>query len=417
MEHSLNTDINSVVVAGAGQAGCQLIDSLRQTGYRGEIHLVGEEPHLPYQRPPLSKKFLSGEIPAQRLALRPEALYEKHRIHTHIGVQATQVDPAKHTLTLDNGKVLTYDRLALCTGAHVARLPVPGTDLAGVHYLRTINDVMQIKAELDRARHIVIVGAGFIGLETAAVLSAMGKCRGGCKVTVVEMQDRVMARAVAPVISDFFQALHARHGVEIRLGYSVTELMGSGNRLSAVRLNDGECIATDLCIIGIGIQPNVSLAARAGLRCENGICVDEYAVTSHDSIVAAGDCTNHPNPLLGQRLRLESVHNAIEQAKTAAASILGERKSYRQYPWFWSDQYAVKLQMVGISHGYDTVVTRGDMERQQCSFFYFAAGHLIAVDSINRPAEHMQARRLLNEGIPITPSQAANPECDLKFLS
>jgi 3-phenylpropionate/trans-cinnamate dioxygenase ferredoxin reductase subunit len=410
-------EIKSVVVVGAGQAGCQVIDSLRQSGYQGEIHLVGEEPYLPYQRPPLSKKFLSGEIPATRLGLRPEAFYEKHRVKTCLGRRATQLDVDQQKLSLNDGSVLHYDRLALCTGGRVLTLPTPGADLKGVHYLRSIDDVNGIKQDLERARHIVIVGAGFIGLETAAVLAGMGKCEDDCSVTVVEMQERVMSRAVSPQISEFFQRLHAGHKVNIILRRGVMELTGTAGRVSAVELSSGERIPADLCIAGIGIVPDVSLAAQAGLECDNGILVDEYAVSSNPHVVAAGDCSNHPNALLGQRQRLESVHNAIEQAKTAAASIFGERKVYRQFPWFWSDQYDVKLQMVGISHDFDAVVTRGDPRQRQFSLFYFAGGRLIAVDSINRPADHIQARRLLNNQIPITPAQAGDLNVELKELN
>lgn len=412
----MDSTLNSVVVVGAGQAGCQTADSLRQLGYRGAIHLVGEEPYLPYQRPPLSKKFLAGELSAQRLSLRPEAFYEKHKIDTRIGVQASLLDPHAQTLTLSNGEQLNYDRLALCTGARVFKLQVPGTELPGVHYLRTIADVELIKQQADNARHIVIIGGGFIGLETAAVLWRMGKTRGGCSVTVVEMQDRVMGRAVSPWVSQFFEDLHISHGVNLRLRHGVVALQEENDQLAAVALSNGERLAADLCIVGAGVLPNVGLADHAGLHCEDGIVVDEHAKSSHTNIVAAGDCTNHPNTLLGRRLRLESVHNAIEQAKTAAASILGLRQPYRQYPWFWSDQYHVKLQMVGISHGYETIVTRGDPDQQQFSLFYFSHGSLIAVDSVNRPGDHMQARRLLNEGIPITPEQAADTTCDLKLI-
>lgn len=412
----VKSEVNSVVVVGGGQAGCQLVDSLRQLGYEGELHLVGEEPYLPYQRPPLSKKFMAGEIPAQRLALRPEAFYQKNRVNTRVGVRATLLNTREQSLSLSDGEVLRYDRLALCTGAGVLKLPVPGADLEGVHYLRTIADVESIKTNLGRARHIVIVGAGFIGLETAAVLAQMEQCRDGGSVTVLEMQDRVMARAVSPEVSRFFQDLHAQHGVDIKLKHGLVELTGENDRVHSVKLSDGQTLPADLCIVGIGVTPNIGLAGEAGLHCENGIVVDEYAVTSNPHIVSAGDCTNHPNALLGQQLRLESVHNAIEQAKTAAASILGQQKAYRQYPWFWSDQYHVKLQMVGLSHGYEAVVQRGEPEQQQFSLFYFAGNRLIAVDSINRPADHMQARRLLNQGIAITPGQAADPDFNLKDL-
>lgn len=407
----------SVVIVGAGQAGCQLAESLRQQGYSGTLHLVGEESYPPYQRPPLSKRFLAGEVPPERLALRPPAFYEKNDIQLHLNAEVVQLDLESQALAMSNGERLSFDRLALCTGAQVFRLPVPGTDLGGVHYLRSIDDVELIRAELGRARRIVIIGAGFIGLETAAMLAQLGKCAEGSSVTVLESQDRVMVRAVSPPVSDFFHALHRQHGVNILLNHTAAEIRGDDKgHIQGLLLSNGEFLEADLCIIGAGVAPNIVLAAEAGLACQDGIVVDEYAVTSNPIVVAAGDCTRHPNALIGRDLRLESVHNAIEQAKTAAASIMGQRKPYRQQPWFWSDQYDVKLQMVGISHGYDTVVQRGNPEEKQFSLFYFRAGQLIAVDSINRPADHMQARRLLNEGIAISPEQAADLRVSLKDL-
>lgn len=409
--------IQSVVIVGAGQAGCQLADSLRQLGYDGAIHLVGEEAYPPYQRPPLSKQFLAGAIPPARLALRPPAFYEKHNIQLHLNAHVVQLDLESRALAMSNGERLTFDRLALCTGAQVFRLPVPGTDLPGVHYLRGIDDVERIKAELESARRIVIIGAGFIGLETAAMLAGLGKCADGSSVTVIESQDRVMVRAVSPPISDYFHALHRDHGVDILLNHTATEICaGSDGRVQRLRLSNGEFIAADLCIIGAGVAPNIVLAAEMGLACEDGILVDEYAWTSDPTVVAAGDCTRHPNPLLGRSLRLESVHNAIEQAKTAAASIMGQDKPYNQQPWFWSDQYDVKLQMVGIAKGYDKVVERGSREEKAFSLFYFRGGQLLAVDSVNRPGDHMQARRLLNEGTSVTPEQAADVDLNLKEL-
>lgn len=409
--------VQSVVIVGAGQAGCQLADSLRQLGYTGAIHLVGDEAHPPYQRPPLSKRFLAGEIPLERLALRPPVFYERNNIQLHLEAEVVQLDLDSRALAMSNGERLTFDRLALCTGAQVFRLPVPGTELPGVHYLRSIDDVVRIRTELEEARRIVIIGAGFIGLETAAMLAQLGKCRDGSSVTVIESRDRVMVRAVAPPISEYFQSLHREHGVDILLNHTATEICaGENGRVQSLRLGNGESIAADLCIIGAGVAPDIVLAAEAGLACEDGILVDEYAQTSNPLVVAAGDCTRHPNPLVGRALRLESVHNAIEQAKTAAATILQQQKAYRQQPWFWSDQYDVKLQMVGIAEGYDTVVERGSREEKRFSLFYFRGSQLLAVDSINSPADHMQARRLLNEGVPVTPEQAANPDCNLKDL-
>lgn len=404
-----NTD--RIVVVGAGHASAQLVDSIRQEGFDGEIVLIGEEPFKPYQRPPLSKKYLLGEMTEDRLLVRPEAFYAKHGVQLRLGCHVESIDRSARSVTLADGETIGYSKLALTTGTRPRLIPVPGADGRGIHYLRGIADVAAVREELAEVSDVAIVGAGFIGLETAAVLKQMGK-----RVTVLEMQDRVMPRVVAPLVSEFYRAVHESRGVAIRTQVTVSGFEAQGSRLSGVRLGDGALVPAQLAIVGIGVIPNIELAQAAGLACENGITVDEFALTSDPDIVAAGDVANHPNPLLDRRVRLESVHNALEQAKTAAASLCGKRKAYAQHPWFWSDQYELKLQMVGLSQGFDQVVVRGNMDDQAFSVFYFGGARLLAVDSVNKPADHMHARRLLAQQVRITPEQAADSRCDLKTL-
>jgi len=373
------------------------------------VTLVAEEAFHPYQRPPLSKDYLAGKVELQRLMFRPSTFYEQHAIDLRLGVAATAIDPAGARVTLADGSELGYSGLALTTGTRVRALPAPGAELPGVHYLRTIADVDAIRAELGAATNIVIIGGGFIGLEVAAVARAARK-----QVTVLEMQERVMPRVVSPTVSEFYQRYHKRKGVKIVTGARVAELKAGEGRVGAVLCDDGSEHPADLVIIGIGVLPNITRAEAAGLKCANGIVVDELARTSDPRVVAAGDCTNHYNPLLKRRLRLESVQNAVDQAKTAAATLLGEELPYTQVPWFWTDQYDLKMQMAGISEGYDAEVVRGDPKEKAFSVFYFRDERLLAVDSVNRPADHMQSRRLLQAGAALSREQAADPEFELK---
>lgn len=400
-----------IVVVGAGQASSQLLEVLRVNGYEGEIVLIGEEPYKPYQRPPLSKKFLAGEMTEERLHVRSEAYYEKKAITLRLGERVESIDRAAKTVTLASGEKIPYSKLAITTGTRVRKISIPGADLQGVLYSRGIDDVHAMRTFLDSSPHVAIIGAGFIGLETAAVLRKMGK-----EVTVLEMQDRVMPRVVAPLVSEFYQKAHEAHGVVIRTQVSVASFEGKDGRLTAVVLADGTRIPAEMAVVGIGVIPNTELAQAAGLACDNGITVDEFARTSDPDIVAAGDVANHPNSFFGRRIRLESVHNAIEQGATAAATLCGKPKAYEQYPWFWSDQYDLKLQMVGLSQGYDNIVVRGNIADNAFSVFYFQGNTLLAVDAINKPAEHMQAKRILNHKIAITPAQAADVNLDLKTL-
>lgn len=400
-----------IVVIGGGHAAGQLLVSLRKGGHRGPLTLVAEESSLPYQRPPLSKAYLAGELPLERILFRPEHFYSDHGIETHLGLRAEYIDRDGRSVTLANGETLGYDKLALTTGTRPRPIQVPGVELAGVHYLRTLMDVDAIRAELDTAEDIVVVGGGFIGLEVAAVGTKLGK-----RVTVLEMQDRLMPRVVSARLSAFYHNYHQKHGVQVVTSAQVTAFTEAGGRASGVECADGSQYVAQLIIVGIGVIPNVELALEAGLACDNGIVVDDCARTEDPNIVAAGDCTNHPNALLGRRLRLESVHNAVEQAKTAAATLTGEEQPYAQVPWFWSDQFDLKLQMVGISAGYDQEVVRGDIDAAAFSIYYFRDGTLIAVDSVNRPADHMLGRKLLAAKIPVTAAQAADVDCDLKSL-
>ena len=401
--------MSRIVIVGGGQAGMQVAESLRRARFEGEIVLLAEEPWLPYQRPPLSKKFLQGEITAERLLFRPAEQYHKLNIDVRLRVAATALDRTAKQLTLNNGEQLSYSRLALTTGARVRALPVPGVDDPRVCYLRGLGDATLIHTRLVDAARIVVIGGGFIGLEVAAVARTLGKA-----VTVIEAQDRLMPRVVAPIVSSYYLTLHETRGVKVRLNQQVQRIESSAAALEVITTD--ETHAADLVIVGIGVVPNMELAARAGLQCAGGIVVDEFARTSDADIVAAGDCTFHRNILLNTSQRLESVQNAVDQAKIAAGTLLDAPVAYAQLPWFWSDQYDVSLQMAGLSTGYDDVVVRGALDSGKFSVFYFAGERVIAVDSINRPAEHMAARRLLAAGGTLSRAQAADAAIDLKSL-
>ena len=377
-----------VVIAGAGHAAGQLVASLKQQKFAGQIVLVGDEAYLPYQRPPLSKKFLSGDMPAERLYVRPTSFYDDPQIELRLETPITKIDRGNKTLKTDGGDI-AYDKLILALGSRVRRLTIEGADLDGVHYLRSIADVDAIHAELQHKKNAVIVGAGYIGLEVAAVIRQLG-----LDVTVVEMADRVMSRVVSPEISDFYQIEHTTQGVKLRLSTSITAFRGDG-QVSAVETADGELIPADFVVVGIGIVPNVELASDAGLDVEDGIVVNDQCQTSDPNIYAVGDCTTHPNSIYDRRLRLESVHNALEQAKTAVSNICGKEKHYSQVPWFWSDQYDLKLQIAGLSTGYDDIVIRGNPADRSFACLYLRDGKLIATDAINSPKEFVQSKALI----------------------
>jgi 3-phenylpropionate/trans-cinnamate dioxygenase ferredoxin reductase subunit len=388
----------SAVVIGGSHATVQLIISLRQNGWEGDITVVSEEPHMPYHRPPLSKAYLAGDSSEDQLALRAAAAYEKLKVKFMLGVRVQRLDSQAHQLELDNGQTLGFSKLALCTGARARPLPIPGADLQGVHYLRTMDDVKGIQQSAANAKTAVIIGGGYIGLETAASLSKLG-----IAVTVLETESRLLKRVASETTSAFYLRLHQDHGISIRCNTMATALEGE-SAVSGVVCGDGAKISADMVIIGIGVIPNTELAAEAGLEVDNGIQVDEFAQTSHPDIVAAGDCTNHPNSILDTRLRLESVPNATEQAKAAAASICGIEKPYAELPWFWSDQYDVKLQIAGMNQGYTHAVIRGDNASHSFTVFYLKGDQIIAADCINRPKDFMMAKKLILQGTGIDSS-------------
>ena len=384
--------------------------SLRQKRFEGNIVLVGDEAWLPYQRPPLSKKFLAGELPAERLYFKPPDFYAAPNIEVRLETRITAVDREQRFVVTAAGERIAYDTLVLATGSRVRRIDVPGSDIDGIHYLRSIDDVSRIRSNLDAARNVVIVGAGYIGLEVAAVIRELG-----LGVSVVEMADRVMSRVVSPVVSDFFRAEHEARGVRFLLSTALEAFEGD-TRVEAVRTSGGHVLPADLVVAGVGIVPNTELAASAGLAVDDGIVVDAHCRTADDAIFAVGDCTSHPNGIYGRRIRLESVHNALEQAKTAAANICGDAVEYSQVPWFWSDQYDLKLQIAGLSAGYDEVVVRGEPARRSFSCLYLRDGVLIACDAINAPRDFVQSKELIATRRRIAAERLADSGVALKDL-
>jgi 3-phenylpropionate/trans-cinnamate dioxygenase ferredoxin reductase subunit len=399
------------IIVGTGQAGFQTAASLRAESYLEPITLIGEEPHIPYQRPPLSKGFLMGKQDADSIELRPAAFYDGHKITLLAGERVRSISTGMRVVEIESGGQLSYDSLVLATGARNRLLPVDGAELDGVLYLRSLAEAILIKEYLEAAQKVVVIGGGFIGLELAAVASQLGK-----NVTVVEALPLLMSRVVAPTISDFFREYHTSQGVKILCGKSVTQILGDGGKVRGVRLAGGEDIPADIVLIGIGVVPNTELAAGAGLPVANGISVNEFLRTPDPNIFAIGDCAEYPNEFAGGRVRLESVQNAADQAQSVAAAIAGRPAPYKALPWFWTDQFDIKLQMAGISAGHDHVVMRGSIEARKFSVFYFRGGKLIAIDSINRPVDHMMGRRLIATGAPVTPELAADETADLKKL-
>ncbi len=396
-----------IVIVGAGQAGLQLAESLRKEKYQGDILLLGDEAYAPYTRPPLSKALLLGEMTVEQLELRNPNALSKKRIELRPNTRVTAIDRAARELRFLDGGVQSYSKLALATGSRARSLPIDGIQLEGVHGLRTLDDVLAIQKQLDSVRHLTVIGGGFIGLEMAAVARKLGK-----EVAVLEVGDRLMARVVAPPVSDYFLDLHRQKGVDVRLNTQASALKGKDGQVSGVIMQDGGVLDTDLVVLGVGIIPNAELADEAGLVCNNGIVVDNCGRTSAPDIVACGDCTATRTDS-GLR-RLESVQNAVEQAKAAAAALMGLDKPFSAAPWFWSDQYHIKLQMVGVSAGYEELVLRGSVEEEVFSFCYFKDGRLIAIDSVNAPSDHMAGRKLVgNPLLRITPEQAADTGFEL----
>ncbi len=398
-----------VAVVGAGQAGFQTASSLRQEGFGGRIVLIGDEPALPYQRPPLSKSYLAGESTLDELWLRPEAFYEKQQIDLVIGDTVTAIDRPGRRLRLASGSEIACDHLVLATGARFRPLPVPGADLDGVLPLRTLADADILRARLAEAREVVVVGAGFIGLEFAAVARAAGLA-----VHIIEVTHHPMGRVVSAQTSRFFTGAHIGWGATISLGTGVTRILGAAGRVSAVETTDGRVLPADLVLVCIGVVPNAELARDAGLAVDNGIVVDEYLATGAAEIAAIGDCANFPTRFALGRVRLESVQNGVDQARSVAGRIVGKPMPYDKVPWFWSDQTDLKLQIAGITAGHDATVVRGDPESGSFSVFCFRDGRLVGVESVNRPADHIVARRLLADDPRLMPEQAADESFDLR---
>ncbi|MEZ5675151.1 MAG: FAD-dependent oxidoreductase [Thalassovita sp.] len=400
--------MQNIIVIGAGQAGASAVAKLRSSGFDGTITLIGEEAAPPYQRPPLSKKYLLGEMELERLYLRPLSFYQENHIDLRLNTRVDAIDRADKTV-IAGGKPLPYDALILATGSVPRRLPAAiGGALDGVHVVRGLEDVDAMAPAFRDGARVLIVGGGYIGLEAAAVAASKG-----LKVTLVEMADRILQRVASPQTSDYFRTLHQGHGVTIREGVGLDRLTGDG-QVSAAILSDGTEIPVDFVIVGVGITPATALAEAAGLDIDNGIKTDEQGRTSDPAIWAAGDCASFP--YRGGRIRLESVPNAIDQAECVAENILGAGKTYVPQPWFWSDQYDVKLQITGLNTGYDRVITRAGDKPGAMSFWYYKAADLLAVDAANDPRAYMIGKRLTDNGKSPDPALIENPETDMKSL-
>jgi 3-phenylpropionate/trans-cinnamate dioxygenase ferredoxin reductase subunit len=399
----------SCVVIGASHAAAGFVAGLRQDGWEGRILVIGEESIIPYHRPPLSKALLSGEKTIEEILIRPQDVYEKAGVEFMLGTRAEAITPASKEISLSDGSTVSYDKLALTVGSRVRRVSMPGDDLKGIHYLRDYNDVQQIKSSVKPGGKAVIIGGGYIGLEAAAVLNKLGM-----KVTVLEMMSRVLERVTSPEISEFYMRVHTEEGVDIRCEIGASGFEGNDS-VEQVLCNDGSVFDADLVIIGVGIVPNSEIAEQAGLKVENGIVVDEYARTSDPDIVSAGDCTYHYNKLYDRWIRLESVQNASDQARVAASTVAGKEKVYNALPWFWSDQYDVKLQIAGLSQGYNELIIRGDQKTgRSFAIFYLKDDLIIAVDAINRPPEFMMGKRLISEKMKVDRDKLKDDSVNMK---
>jgi 3-phenylpropionate/trans-cinnamate dioxygenase ferredoxin reductase subunit len=396
---------DAVVIVGAGQAGAQVAQSLRQGGHTGLITMVGEEPFLPYERPPLSKDYLAGKRDTEQLFLRKADFWSSRGVEVRTGRRVVSVDRAAGAVVLDDGARLPYGNLVWTTGGRPRRLTCEGCRLEGIHYIRSIADINLLREDMgDGERRIVVIGGGYIGLEMAAVLRISGHA-----VTVLEAQDRLLARVTSPPVSTYFLNLHRQRGVDVRLRTSVASLEGAQGRVCAVRLTGGEILPADLVIVGIGIIPNVQPLADACLHCPDGVAVDEFCRTQDTRILAAGDCAHHHNNFAGQSIRLESVQNAIDQSKVLAGTILGNPLPYRALPWFWSNQYEVKIQSVGLNAGHDRLVLRGHPEDGAFSVAYIQDTRLIALDCIGGARDFVQGKAIIAAGARVDAARLTDP--------
>lgn len=399
-----------VVIVGTGHAGAAAAIALRQGGFKGSIVMIGEEPEMPYERPPLSKEYFAGEKTFDRLALRPARYWEEQRVELRPGRRVVAVDPIERSVSFAGGDSLHYNDLIWAAGGHPRRITCAGCDLSGVHVVRNRADIDRIRAELDAVARVAVIGGGYIGLEAAAVLTKLGK-----PVVLLEALDRVLARVAGVELSRFFEAQHRAHGVDVRTSAVVESLPGEGGRVAGVRLATGEVIAAQMVIVGIGILPAVEPLIAAGAAGGNGVRVDSQCRTSLDHVYAIGDCALHENRFAGgTAIRLESVQNAGDQATVVAKALLGNPVSYESVPWFWSNQYDLRLQTVGLSLGHDQTVLRGDPATKSFSVVYLREGRVIALDCVNAARDYVQGRKLVTERLSVDPHQLRNPAIPLK---
>ncbi|MGB8364451.1 MAG: NAD(P)/FAD-dependent oxidoreductase [Rhizomicrobium sp.] len=402
-----------VLIVGGGHGGASTAVALRDKGFEGSLGIVTDELSPPYERPPLSKEYLAQEKPFQRMLLRPEAYWSERRVELLLGMRVTTVDPAQCQVVLGSGETLAYGSLIWAAGGTPKQLTCPGHDLSGLHSIRTRADVDAMIAELDAVRSVVVVGGGYVGLEAAAVLTKLGK-----SVTVLEALDRVLARVAAEPLSRFYEAEHRAHGVDIRLEARLECILGGEGRVSGVRLASGEELAAEMVVVGIGIAPSVQPLLQAGAAGGNGVAVDGQCRTSLPGVYAIGDCALHRNAFAGgAEIRLESVQNAVDQAAVAAKAILGGHETYHAIPWFWSNQYDLKLQTVGLSLGYDEVVVRGEPASRSFSLVYFRQGHVIALDCVNSAKDYIQGKALVTARLAIPPERVADASLPLKAIT
>ena len=402
--------MKNLIIVGGGQSAAQCVLTLKRNDFKNKITLISEEKHIPYQRPPLSKEYLSDEVTLDRVYMKSKEFYDQNNVEIISSTKVIAIDRNKKSLTLSNTENLQYENLVLATGSRVRKLEVEGSHLSNINYLRTIEEADQLKKYFKLGKKLVVIGAGYIGLEVAA--AAIKK---GLGVTVIEMDDRVMKRTVDPIISNYFDSLHRSKGAEIILNAALERFEGR-KEVEKVICSNGKILEADGVVVGVGIIPNQEIAKSAGLNCNNGIVVDEFGRTEDPFIFACGDCTNHPNPSLNKTLRLESVHNALEQAKTVAFSLIGKPEKYDQIPWFWSDQYEEKLQIVGLSGDHDEIVTRGSMAEGNFMLFYLKKGELIAINSVNNPKEFLISKKLVANKLKISSDVLCDQSVDLKGL-
>jgi len=400
-------DDQKIIIIGGGQAGCQTATSLRASGFLGEISIYCSENYLPYQRPPLSKKFLLGELDKERLFFKPEKFYRDNNINFFLNSYVTNIEKENKKIFLNNNEEDSYDKLVIATGTKPREIEVDKDSAKNIFYLRSIDDVLEIKSKLQSSKKVAIIGGGYIGLEVAAILKKLG-----LSVTIIEMAGRILERVTSQVISDFYTKIHNEAGVEILINTSVESII-KGTKNMEILTNSGS-INADFIVVGIGVIPCDELALESGLKVQNGILVNEFCETSERDIYSAGDCTVHPNFYYNKDIRLESVHNAIEQGKTVASSIMNKKEAYNQIPWFWSDQYDLKLQIAGLCFDYDDIIVRGNSDDRSFAVFYMKDNYMIASDCVNRPGEHMMSRKIISDKIMVEKKRLSDDSIPIK---